>query len=78
MGYRPPGVPFGIGVNDVVPPGMMPPGYGGGPALPGKCGACCKPCRPPMHAVLTRWLAGAVSATHKRRAGLCPVCCAPR
>lgn len=35
IGYRPPGVPVGIGAGDVVPPGFRPPGYGGGPVIPG-------------------------------------------
>ncbi|PSC76580.1 putative proteasome inhibitor [Micractinium conductrix] len=35
IGYRPPGVPVGIGAHDVVPPGVRPPGYGGGPIIPG-------------------------------------------
>lgn len=39
IGYRPPGVPVGIGAEDVVPPGVRPPGYGGGPVLPGYLGA---------------------------------------
>ncbi|EFN53306.1 hypothetical protein CHLNCDRAFT_136975 [Chlorella variabilis] len=35
VGYRPPGLPVGIGADDLVPPGVRPPGYGGGPAFPG-------------------------------------------
>jgi proteasome inhibitor subunit 1 (PI31) len=35
IGYRPPGIPVGIGADDVVPPGVPPPGYGGGPGFPG-------------------------------------------
>ncbi|KAI7835435.1 hypothetical protein COHA_010664 [Chlorella ohadii] len=35
IGYRPPGIPLGIGADDVVPPGVRPPGYGGGPGFPG-------------------------------------------
>lgn len=35
IGYRPPGLPVGIGADDLVPPGVRPPGYGGGPGFPG-------------------------------------------
>ena len=35
IGYRPPGIPVGIGADDLVPPGVRPPGYGGGPGFPG-------------------------------------------
>ncbi|KAL4431594.1 hypothetical protein ABPG77_001436 [Micractinium sp. CCAP 211/92] len=38
IGHRPPGIPVGIGADDVVPPGVRPPGYGGGPAFPGEPG----------------------------------------
>lgn len=38
IGQRPPGVPLGIGADDVVPPGVRAPGYGAGPAFPGEPG----------------------------------------